>query len=96
MKYVLTMCCAVILTGSVGYANYSSEKLSTSQAIEGPVDQAQKNILDEINQQDNSPIKQSKENEILKSKNIKHEHVEKPVKSVRKQEISVAKNHNKK
>ena len=89
MKYVLTMCCAVILTGSVGYANYSSEKLSTSQAIEGSVDQAQKNILDEINQQDNSPIKQSKENEILKSKkikNIKNERVEKPVQSVNHEE----------
>ena len=92
MKYVVTVCCAVILTGSVGYANYSSEKLSTSQAIEGPVDQAQKNILDEISQQDNSLIKQSKENEILKSKkiknikNIKHERVEKPVQSVNHEE----------
>ena len=65
MKYVLTMCCAVILTGSVGYANYSSEKLSTSQAVVGNVNFEQKNILSEIERENKTIKKQSNDKTAL-------------------------------
>ena len=99
MKSVVTLCCAVMLTGSVGYAYSDAETFTKSRVIEEDVNLDQQKILENIEQQDKNLTSELNDNEILESKkkkNLNHERFGKPVKPVHKQEISVMKNDDKK
>ena len=99
MKSVVTLCCAVMLTGSVGYAYSDAETFTNSPVIEEDVNSDQQKILENIKQQDENLTSELNDNEILESKKksiVIEAPTSKPVKSVHKQEISVMKDHNEK
>ena len=87
MKSVMTLCCAVMLTGSVGYAYSDAETFTKSRVIEEDVNLDQQKILENIEQQDKNLTSELNDNEMLKSekkRTVIEAPTNKSVKSIKK------------